>query len=98
MDCTVGQEGRDLKETFFNREELENGNIKYGMKSKELYEIFANYDVIATSSIFTDQTRMHFEIAKIAKKVAADKGKKILVISGGVNARALRGALFIKWF
>ena len=33
---------------------------------------------------------MHFEIAKIAKKVSKDSGKKILVVSGGVNARALR--------
>ena len=90
LDCTVGQPGRDLKETFFNRKELDNGNIRYGMDPNELYEIFSNYDIIATSSIFTMQTRMHFEIAKIAKKVSRDKGKEMLVVSGGVNSRALR--------
>jgi radical SAM superfamily enzyme YgiQ (UPF0313 family) len=90
LDCTVGREGDDLNKTFYNREELENGNIRYGIDSKELYSIFADYDIIATSSIFTIQTRMHFEIARIAKKVSKDSGKKILVVSGGVNARALR--------
>ena len=90
LDCTVGQSGRNLKETFFNREEMENGNLRYGMNSSELYEIFAKYDIIATSSIFSMQTRMHFEVAKIARKVSKDLGKKILVVSGGVNSRALR--------
>ena len=33
---------------------------------------------------------MQFEIAKIAKDVSKQIGKKILTISGGVNARALR--------
>ena len=56
----------------------------------ELYEIFSDYDIIATSSIFTVQTRMHFEIAKIAKKVAKENSKQILTVSGGVNARSLR--------
>ena len=98
LDCTVGQPGRNLNETFYNRKEMENGNIRYGMSSNELYEIFHNYDIIATSSIFTIQTRMHFELAKIAKKVSNDSGKKILVVSGGVNARALREHFLVNGF
>tara|TARA_B100000029_G_scaffold125588_2_gene119145 strand:- start:4497 stop:6050 length:1554 start_codon:yes stop_codon:yes gene_type:complete len=90
LDATVGQEGRDLKETFYSRTELENGLIRFGMNPKEYYEIFSNYDIIATSSIFSAQTRMHFEIGSIAKKVSKTIGKKILVVSGGVNARALK--------
>ena len=90
IDATVGQEGRDLKETFYLREELENGSIRYGMKREELYEIFPNYDIIATSSIFTVQTRMHFEIASIVKEVEIQNNKKILTVCGGVNARSLR--------
>ena len=90
IDATVGQEGRDLKETFYLREELENGSIRYGMKREELYEIFPNYDIIATSSIFTVQTRMHFEIASIVKEVEKQNNKKILTVCGGVNARSLR--------
>ena len=46
LDCTVGREGDDLNKTFYNREELENGNIRYGINSKELYNIFADYDII----------------------------------------------------
>ena len=57
------------------------------MSAEELYEIFAKYDIIATSSIFTLQTRMHFEIAKIAKKVSKDlvewinKGYKVVTLT-----------------
>ena len=90
LDTTVGQVGRDLKETFYLRAEMENGNIRYGMSSKELPEIFCKYDIIATSSSFTIQTRMHFEIAKIAKEVSKQNNKKITLVSGGVNARALK--------
>ncbi len=90
LDATVGEIGRDLNETFYLRTEMENGNIRYGMSADELPEIFCKYDIIATSSIFTVQTRMHFEMAKIAQKVSKENNKKITVISGGVNARALR--------
>ena len=90
LDATVGQRGRNLNETFYRRTELENGLIKFGMSSEEFFEIFSNYDIIATSSIFSAQTRMHFEIATIVKKVSKESGKPILTVSGGVNARALR--------
>lgn len=90
LDATVGQEGRDLKETFYQKKEMENGNIRYGMNADEFPELFSHYDIVATSSIFTYQTRMHFEIAKMVKKASKESGKKILAISGGVNARALR--------
>jgi hypothetical protein len=33
LDATIGQRGRDLKETFYNTTELENGNHRYGMKN-----------------------------------------------------------------
>ncbi len=69
LDVTVGPKGSDVNKTFFKRVKMENGNIRCGMSSDELPEIFAQYDVVATSSIFTVQTRMHFEIAAIAKKV-----------------------------
>ncbi len=90
LDATVGGVGRDLKETFYKRKELENGLIRFGMSAEELPDIFSNYDIVATSSIFSAQTRMQFEVAAIAAKVSKENGKKILTISGGVNARALR--------
>jgi radical SAM superfamily enzyme YgiQ (UPF0313 family) len=90
LDAIVGEKGRNLNETFYKKSEMENGNIRYGMNPKEFPEIFSKYDIIITSSIFTVQTRMHFEIAAMAKKVAKENGKQILTVSGGVNARALR--------
>ena len=90
LDVTVGTRGRNLNETFYRRKEMENGNIRYGMSSDEFPDIFSKYDIIATSSIFSAQTRMHFEIATIAKKVSKENSKPILTVSGGVNARALR--------
>ena len=90
LDGTVGWDSSKLQETFFNHIQLENGNVRYGLSNEFLSEIISNYDVVATSSIFSVQTRMNFEVANVAKKVAAQRGKKILTVSGGVNARALR--------
>ena len=53
LDATVGEDGRDLKETFYRRVEMENGNIVYGMNTNEFPDIFSQYDIIATSSIFS---------------------------------------------
>lgn len=89
IDGTIGSVDGDFKATFYNAVEQENGTVRYGMTPDELAELIAGYDVVATSSTFTLQTRMHFEIASIAKKVAVDRGQPILVVSGGVNARAL---------
>ena len=90
LDACVGQSGRNLNETFYRREELENGNIRCGLSAGELAEIFAQYDMVATSSSFTVQTRMHFEIAAIVKMIEKEDGRSILTVSGGVNARALK--------
>jgi len=90
FDGTVGSIGTPTGLSFFNRIEQENGTIRYGEKDSMLAAVIADYDVVATSSIFTAQTRMHFEVAAIAKRVAMQRGKPILTIAGGVNARALR--------
>ena len=81
-DGTAGHQG-DL---FYRRTEQSNGLVRYGASRKELESVIAEYDIVATSSIFTAQTRMHFEIAAIAKSI----GKPILTVAGGVNAGALR--------
>ena len=89
VDGTIGPVDGDFKSTFYNTIEQENGTVRYGMTPDQLAEVISGYDVVATSSTFTLQTRMHFEIASIAKKIASDRGRPILVVSGGVNARAL---------
>jgi len=98
LDATVGPIGSDLKKTFYQRTEMENGNIRVGMNYDELPEIFSHYDIVATSSTFTLQTRMHFELAAIAKKVVKENGQSILVVSGGVNARSLREHFLMNGF
>jgi radical SAM superfamily enzyme YgiQ (UPF0313 family) len=90
LDATVGFSDTDLQESFYRRVPMENGRVRCGLSPDSLAEIFAKYDIVATSSIFTIQTRMHFEVAAIVKKVARDMGKEILTVSGGVNARSLR--------
>ncbi len=89
-DGTVGWPGDPLDETFFNRVEQEHGTIRYGAAPDRLAEVLSGYDVIATSSIFTAQTRMHFEAAAIARRVASARGRPMLMVAGGVNARALK--------
>jgi len=90
LDATVGLPGTNLDKTFFLRTEMQNGNVRCGMSADEMAEIFCAYDIIATSSIFTVQTRMHFEVAAVANRVQKEHGKPQLVVSGGVNARALK--------
>ena len=89
LDATVGRDGQALQSTFYNRVQQDNGTVRYGMSPVHLAEVFSEYDIVATSSIFTAQTRMHFQVASLARKVAEQRGRPILVISGGVNARAL---------
>lgn len=84
LDGTVGW-GVSLENSFYRREEQENGTVRYGVSREWLAEVVVEYDVIATSSIFTAQTRMHFEIAEIVRKV----NPAARLISGGVNAAAL---------
>lgn len=83
-DATVGWPSESLSTTFYNRQAQANGTIRYGASKEQIAEMVSRYDVIATSSIFTAQTRMHFEVAAIAKQ----QGK--LLVAGGVNAVALK--------
>ena len=85
-DGTVGHPKESLDATFFNRQPRENGTIRYGASVERLAEVIGGYDVLALSSIFTAQTRMHFE----AIRAAREQDRKILIVAGGVNAQALR--------
>lgn len=82
-DGTVGWPEDAPETTYYNRTVQPNGMIRCGAAVERLTEVLAGYSLIATSSIFTAQTRMHFELAAIAGRLG------IPIISGGVNARAL---------
>jgi radical SAM superfamily enzyme YgiQ (UPF0313 family) len=90
LDATVGFPGDDLQESFYRRTPMENGNVRVGLSRERLADIISKYDIVATTSSFTLQTRMHFEIAEIVRQVEKENGQRILTISGGVNARSLR--------
>jgi anaerobic magnesium-protoporphyrin IX monomethyl ester cyclase len=97
-DGTVGRPGDKLEETFFNRVEQENGTIRYGASVNRLAEVVSDYDVIAMSSIFTAQTRLHFEAAAVARRVASGRGRPMLLVAGGVNARAMKQHFLMNGF
>lgn len=87
LDASVGAEGDSLRETFFSRVKQANGLTRIGMTPERLREYFVeeNFDVIGISSMFTPQTRMVLEVARIIKEA----NPQTLVMLGGVNARAL---------
>jgi len=85
-DYYDGTVGRNDLAAFYMRERQENGLIRYGVNDETLSWAIYPYDVLALSSIFTAQTRMHFESIRIARLVRPN----IRIIVGGVNARALR--------
>ena len=70
-------------EAFDQQVMQENGLIRVGMNADQLSEKMSGYDIIGVHSNFTPQTKMAFEVARLAK----EQGKK--VIAGGVNARNL---------
>jgi radical SAM superfamily enzyme YgiQ (UPF0313 family) len=87
LDASVGTENDILEETFNNRVLQSNGLIRIGMTTNRISEVIASggYTVVGINSNFTPQTKMALEVAKAAKDVS----ENILVIAGGVNARAL---------
>ena len=82
LDATVGFPGTDLQESFYRRTEMENGNIRVGMSRERLDDIISKYDVVATTSSFTLQTRMHFEIAELVGQVEKERNVRVVQQAG----------------
>ncbi|MCR4333498.1 MAG: B12-binding domain-containing radical SAM protein [Patescibacteria group bacterium] len=89
LDASVGTPDDSLETTFNNRVLQSNGLIRIGMTAERISEVISNggYNVVGVNSNFTPQTKMALEVARLAKGVSED----ILVVAGGVNARALPG-------
>jgi anaerobic magnesium-protoporphyrin IX monomethyl ester cyclase len=87
LDASVGTVDDCLKETFNRYVMQSNGLTRIGITTKRISEIIdhGNYNVVGINSNFTPQTKMALKVAKATKSVSKD----ILVIAGGVNARAL---------
>jgi len=90
LDCSVGDDGHPLSDTFFRSEQLPTGLLRLGMSEERIAEAAAGYDVFGVSSIFTPQTSMVLGLIKLLKRLHPDR----LVVAGGVNARNLRPRFF----
>ncbi len=87
LDASVGTTSDRLEDTFYNEVMQPNGLVRIGMTVNRISEVIARggYNVVGINSNFTPQTKMALEVAKAAKSVSKD----ILVMAGGVSARAL---------
>ena len=90
LDCSVGDESDNLKDTFFNTSKMPNGLVRIGMSPEIILKKIAEYDVIGVSSIFTPQTSVVLSLIELINKHYPEK----LIISGGINARTLRSRFF----
>ncbi|MFE4857449.1 B12-binding domain-containing radical SAM protein [Streptomyces sp. NPDC056670] len=98
LDTSIGRPGKDdLKDTFYRRTPLPDIDpdiFRIGMTAERILEEAAPFDVIAISSIFTQQTSRCIEIAEIVKSVYPEK----ILVAGGVNARSLKDYFFDRGF
>lgn len=94
LDASIGRPERDeLADTFYRRTPLPQispDHFRIGMTHERLLEEIRDYDVIAVSSIFTQQTSRCFEVSRLVKEHFPEK----IMIAGGVNARSLREHFF----
>jgi radical SAM superfamily enzyme YgiQ (UPF0313 family) len=90
LDVSVGDNDDRLEDTFFKTSQLPSGLIRCGLLLEKVARKAADFDVIGISSIFTTQTSMVLELARLIKQVDPNK----LVIAGGVNSRNLRERFF----
>lgn len=87
LDASVGTLDDNLESTLYRRVMQSNGLVRVGMSVDRIKEVIARgvYNIVGVHSNFTPQTHMALEVATAAKAVSPE----ILVIAGGVNARAL---------
>lgn len=90
LDMSIGTDADRLEDTFYNKQSLANGYVRVGMSPERILEEVRHYDVIALTSIFTQQTSRCFEVAQLVKRAYPEK----ILIAGGVNARSLKRHFF----
>ncbi|MEU9123223.1 radical SAM protein [Streptomyces sp. NPDC048506] len=94
LDTSIGRPGRDdLADTFYRQTmvpEIGSGMFRIGMTPERILEEVEPFDVIAVSSIFTQQTARCLEISQLIKSAFPEK----IMVAGGVNARSLKDLFF----
>lgn len=94
LDMAIGPEADGLEETFHRKTALPNGLVRVGMSPERILEAVRDFDVVALTSIFTQQTSRCLEIASLVKGAYPDK----ILVAGGGNARVLRDHFFAAGF
>ncbi|MBX9790364.1 MAG: B12-binding domain-containing radical SAM protein [Pirellulales bacterium] len=94
LDMSLGTQRDRLEETFYCPRPVAEEMVRIGMSPERILEEVRDFDVIAISSIFTQQTSRCFEVSQLVKRVYPEK----LIIGGGVNARSLKEQFFAHGF
>lgn len=85
LDMYVGEDGDRPEASFLRRTAVDEDSYRAGISLDDFANRISGFDVVATTSIFTSNTREAFEVAQTAKE--ADPNT--LTVCGGGNARAL---------
>ena len=94
LDMSVGTSTDCLEDTFYRRVEISTAMSRVGMSQERIIEEVQGFDVIAISSIFTQQTSRCFEVSNMIKDIFPGK----ILIAGGCNARTLKEHFFKNGF
>ena len=86
LDMSIGTPADRLEDTFYRKVQISERFTRIGMSPERLLEVVADYDVVALTSIFTQQTSRCLEVGSLVKEAFPEK----LLVAGGVNARSLR--------
>ncbi|MBL7132107.1 MAG: B12-binding domain-containing radical SAM protein [Candidatus Omnitrophica bacterium] len=94
LDACVGTAKDKLEEVFYREKPISDDLVRVGMPEERIVEEIRDFDVIAVTSIFTQQTSRCLEIGELVKKFYPEK----LLIAGGVNARNLKDHFFSRGY
>lgn len=94
LDMCVGTSKDRLEDVFYRKIPVSNDVVRIGMSQERILEEIQDFDVIAVTSIFTQQTSRCFEVSKLIKKHYPEK----ILIAGGVNARSIKELFFSHGF
>lgn len=90
LDMSIGTDADRLEDTFYRLEPLTPELSRIGMTDERILEEVASYDVVAVTSIFTQQTSRCLALARLIKSAFPEK----ILIAGGGNARSLKEHFF----
>ena len=82
LDICTGDNGDNLKTSFYNRINLGDNYFRVGLDPDKYKEKLRGHQIVGVTSIFTSQTHNCLEVANMAKEVDPD----ILTVAGGGNA------------